>query len=132
MRIMTRFIVLDASDIDTEAAFWAAVLGGTVRASTENSAYPDWRDIQVDGETVLGVQLAPDHVPPQWPGTSPDRQRQQLHWDLYVARDEVESACREVAGLGASLLQRSDDPEAADGFHVFADPAGHPFCICWG
>src|SRR5699024_7635531 len=66
VRIMARLIVLDAADIDSEAAFWASVLGGTVRASAEGSAYPDWRDVQVDGEIVLGVQLAPDHVRPQW------------------------------------------------------------------
>lgn len=132
MRIVSRFIVFDAADIDAEAAFWASVLGGTVRASTDDGPYPDWRDVRVDGEVVLGVQLAPDHVAPQWLGTAPDRQRQQLHWDLYVARAEVEAACREVSDLGANLLQRAEDPEAADGFHVFADPAGHPFCICWG
>jgi len=35
--------------------------------------------------------------------------------------------------LGARLL-RDDDPVANpdDGFRVYADPAGHPFCIGWG
>lgn len=132
MDIVTKFVVLDAADIDAEARFWAAVLGGSVVASSEDSDYPGFRDVVVDGETVLGVQRAPDHVAPQWPGADPDRQQQQIHWDLYVARDDVESATREVTALGAGLLQRSAAPEAADGFHVFTDPAGHPFCICWG
>jgi hypothetical protein len=24
-----------------------------------------------------------------------------------------------------------EDPEAAEVFQVYADPAGHPFCLCW-
>ena len=23
------------------------------------------------------------------------------------------------------------DPEAAEIFQVYADPSGHPFCLCW-
>lgn len=36
------------------------------------------------------------------------------------------------------MLRRSrppkpvDNPEASEGFQVYADPAGHPFCLCWG
>jgi len=35
--------------------------------------------------------------------------------------------------LGATLLQTAKDP-AADGevFQMYADPAGHPFCLCRG
>ena len=25
----------------------------------------------------------------------------------------------------------ADDLDAAHGFIVYADPAGHPFCLCW-
>jgi hypothetical protein len=31
--------------------------------------------------------------------------------------------------LGARLLKPAEDP--ADDFQVYADPAGHSFCICW-
>jgi hypothetical protein len=37
-----------------------------------------------------------------------------------------------VIGLGARLLKAADDPNAEQGFQVYADPAGHPFCLCWG
>ena len=30
--------------------------------------------------------------------------------------------------LGAMVLKRV---EHADNFQVYADPAGHPFCLCW-
>ena len=29
------------------------------------------------------------------------------------------------------MLKSADDLEAAEGFQVYADPAGHPFCLCW-
>jgi len=33
--------------------------------------------------------------------------------------------------LGARLLQ-AGDLESDEGHQVYADPAGHPFCIGWG
>jgi hypothetical protein len=33
--------------------------------------------------------------------------------------------------LGATLLRAADDPASEDEiFQVYADPAGHPFCLC--
>jgi Glyoxalase-like domain len=40
-----------------------------------------------------------------------------------------EGGAHEVIALGANLLKPADGP--ADDFQVYADPAGHPFCICW-
>jgi hypothetical protein len=33
--------------------------------------------------------------------------------------------------LGARLLKGADDLDSSSGFQVYADPAGHPFCLCW-
>jgi hypothetical protein len=77
----------------------------------------------VDGTWQLGVQLAPNHVPPAWPDdTSP----QQIHLDFYL-----EAAHKKVLDLGGRLLKAADDPAIPSGFRVYADPAGHPFCLCW-
>jgi predicted enzyme related to lactoylglutathione lyase len=75
----------------------------------------------------VGVQLAPDHVPPEWPDGTP----QQIHLDLWV--DEIGAAHDQVMSLGAKLLKpaESDPPESPDNYQVYADPAGHPFCLCW-
>jgi predicted enzyme related to lactoylglutathione lyase len=120
MRINRQIIVLDAADLDTESAFWAGLLGGTVDAED------DWHSISVDGEWRLGIQLAPDHRRPEWPDGTP----QQIHLDLYV--DDVKTAHEEAVRLGAELLKAADDIESAQGYQVYADPAGHPFCLCWG
>lgn len=74
----------------------------------------------------MGVQLAPDLVPPDWPSPSPG---QQIHLDLHV--DDPVAAHEQVLALGARLLQ-DGDTAADEGYRVYADPAGHPFCIGWG
>jgi predicted enzyme related to lactoylglutathione lyase len=81
--------------------------------------------VLVDGSPRVGVQLAPDHVPPDWPDGSP----QQIHLDLWV--DDIDAAHEEVMSLGAKLLQVAGDSDEHDSFQVYADPAGHPFCLCW-
>ena len=119
MRINHQVVVFDAADLAGESAFWAAVLGGTVDAED------DWHTIYVDGQPRMSVQLAPGHVPPEWPDGTP----QQIHLDLYV--DDVKAAHDEVTSLGAKLLKPGDDTESAEGYQVYVDPAGHPFCLCW-
>ena len=112
-------IVLDAADLDAESTFWAGMLGGTVDGGDR------WRNVWVDGDWQLGVQLAPNHVPPDWPDGTP----QQVHLDLYV--DDFDAAHEQAIALGARLLKAADDRAASRGVQVYADPAGHPFCLCW-
>jgi len=120
MKISRTIIVLDAADLNAVSSFWAGLLGGTVHAED------DWHSVSVDGEWRIGVQLAPDHVPPEWPDGTP----QQIHLDLWI--DDLRSAHEEAVSLGARLLKPADDLSAREGFQVYADPAGHPFCLCWG
>ena len=120
MRITRQVVVFDAADIAAESTFWAGLLGGTVEADD------DWHMVCVDGEPRLGFQLAPNHIQPDWPDGTP----QQIHLDLYV--EDLAAAHEEALSLGARLLQPADGLDAADGFQVYADPAGHPFCLCWG
>ncbi|WP_043499046.1 VOC family protein [Georgenia sp. SUBG003] len=119
MRIKQQLVVFDAADLDAESRFWAGVLGGTVDADD------DWHTVSVDGEPRMAVQLAPDHVRPEWPHGNP----QQIHLDLWV--DDIDSAHQHVTALGAELLKAADENDEPDAFQVYADPAGHPFCLCW-
>jgi catechol 2,3-dioxygenase-like lactoylglutathione lyase family enzyme len=120
VQISRTIVVLDAADLDAASSFWAGLLGGRVEAED------DWHSIYVDGEPRMAVQLAPDHVAPQWPDGAP----QQIHLDLYV--EDIAVAHQEAMALGARLLQAAGNPAADEGFQVYADPAGHPFCLCWG
>ena len=121
MRINDQVVVFDAADLAAESRFWAGVLGGSVDAEA------DWHMVYVDGAPQVGVQLAPDHVPPEWPDGTP----QQIHLDLWV--DDFGAAHDEVMSLGAKLLKPAEErpPESPDNYQVYADPAGHPFCLCW-
>lgn len=63
----------------------------------------------------LAFQLSSDQRPPTWPSPAV---LQQMHLDVMV--ENIAEATPRVVALGASKL---------DGKDVFADPAGHPFCL---
>ena len=120
MRLRRLIHVFDAPDLHAESSFWAALLDGTVEADG------DWHSVIVDGEWRLGFQLAPNHVPPVWPDGP---QQQQIHLDVWV--DDLAEAHERALALGARLLKPADDPATRhEVFQVYADPAGHPFCLC--
>jgi predicted enzyme related to lactoylglutathione lyase len=120
MRIKNQVVVFDASDLTAESSFWAGILGGTVDAEG------DWHMVMVEGKPRIGVQLKANHVPPDWPGGTPP---QQIHLDLWV--EDFEAAHAHVMSLGARVLKPAEAVESVDNFQVYADPAGHPFCLCW-
>ena len=64
----------------------------------------------------MSIVPTPGHSP-DWPGP---RRPQQLHLDIRV--DDADAAEREVLALGAKRLPGE----------LFADPAGHPFCLVFG
>jgi catechol 2,3-dioxygenase-like lactoylglutathione lyase family enzyme len=119
MRIRHQVVVFDAVDLEAESRFWAGVLGGVVDRED------DWHMVIVDGEPRVGVQLAPEHVAPDWP----EGGEQQIHLDLWV--DDFAESHAAVTELGATLLKSVDPEPSDDSFQVYADPAGHPFCLCW-
>jgi predicted enzyme related to lactoylglutathione lyase len=120
MRIMHQVVVFDAADLTAESSFWAGVLDGTVDAEDA------WHMVIVEGERRVAVQLAPNHVPPDWPDGTPP---QQIHLDLWV--DDFGAAHDRVMSLGAKVLKPAEYVSPDDNFQVYADPAGHPFCLCW-
>jgi catechol 2,3-dioxygenase-like lactoylglutathione lyase family enzyme len=120
MKLTRQIVVFDTADLEAESTFWSGLLGGTVDADD------DWHTVYVDGEPRLGFQLAPNHVKPDWPDGEP----QQIHLDLYI--DDIRSAHAEAMAVGARLLKPAEDLDAEEGFQVYADPSGHPFCLCWG
>jgi catechol 2,3-dioxygenase-like lactoylglutathione lyase family enzyme len=118
-----RSVVLDCPDPRALARFYAGILGGEPQ-----DADPDWVVLQVPGGPRLAFQSAPDLRPPEWPRS--DRNAQQFHIDLDAGStwEEVDEAEKRVLALGARVLD-AEDYETKD-FRVYADPAGHPFCLC--
>lgn len=104
-------VALDCPDPYALAIFYSELLGWPV---TYRSA--DWVVVAPDDTSSgLAFQRAPDYRAPTWP--DPDVP-QQIHFDVMV-EDPAEAGPRVVA-LGARPLA---------GENVYADPAGHPFCL---
>jgi catechol 2,3-dioxygenase-like lactoylglutathione lyase family enzyme len=111
--------VLDCRDPRGLGRFYAQMLGMRVNEDGE-----DWVVIGRDvGWRELAFQRVADYVPPQWPDP---RRPQQMHLDIRVT--DVDDAERTVLALGARRLPASYESN----FRVFADPAGHPFCLVFG
>lgn len=105
-------VVIDCREPRTLASFYSALLGLPVTHESD-----DWVVIAEDDRTSgFAFQLAPDHQPPAWP--DPTRP-QQFHIDVMV--DDLEVADSAATAIGATRLSAGD--------HVYADPAGHPFCL---
>ncbi|AIR98763.1 VOC family protein [Streptomyces glaucescens] len=113
-------VVLDCPDPRKLAGFYAEVLGGTVKAEEDGS----WVSLKLPDGQDLAFQAAPGFVPPKWPAADAS---QQFHLDLDV--EDLDAAEQGVLALGATVLDAGD---RSRGWRVYADPAGHPFCLCAG
>lgn len=124
--------VMDCTDARELAEFYRQLLGYQYRPGDEPSAdgpgdVLDWLVLRdANGANRLAFQLVEKLPKATWPeGPIP----QQLHLDLSVPSVEEFNAQHERAlALGATELRdRSNDPQ--EPLRVYADPAGHPFCI---
>ena len=132
-----RQTVLDTTDPRRLAEFYRQLFGLRYRPGDEppGSGQPDpkGRDWLVLKSPVGGAALAFQKVEELPEATWPDGPvAQQLHLDTTVSTaTDLDVQHERVLALGARLLQdRSDDPE--EPLRVYADPAGHPFCIFVG
>jgi catechol 2,3-dioxygenase-like lactoylglutathione lyase family enzyme len=104
-------VVLDCPDPAALAAFYAALLRLPVTYRDD-----DWVVVAAsDTSAGLAFQRAPGNQPPTWPNPAVP---QQFHLDIMV--EDPASAGPRVLALGAVKL---------NGQNVYADPAGHPFCL---
>jgi len=104
-------LIVDCPDPMAEARFWSAVLGDPI-------TYADDDFTVVSASTAasgLAFQRAPGLTPSTWPDPAVP---QQMHLDVMV--DDQDAAGEAVLALGARRLP---------GDHVYADLAGHPFCL---
>lgn len=109
-------VVLDCADPLSTAEFYSALLAVPIARNED-----DWVQLAPVGGVALAFQLAPDHVPPQWPGAE---HPQQFHLDVDVP--DLDVAEQQVLAIGA----RKHEVQPGTTFRVFLDPAGHPFCLC--
>jgi hypothetical protein len=106
-------VTIDAPDASALARFYAALTGMAVTYDGPEGAL-----ISADGRSLMFQQITGYH-PPRWPDPA---HPQQAHLDLVV--DDLNAGEARALELGASRLDAGGDR-----FRVFADPAGHPFCL---
>lgn len=104
-------VIFDCPDLGALANFYSTLLNQPITYVSDDFV------VVAANDTTSGIafQRVADHRAPTWPdGSVP----QQLHFDIMV--ENVAGAVAGVLALGAIQL---------DGQDVFADPAGHPFCL---
>jgi len=104
-------LILDCPDPRSLGRFYSELLGQPVTYDSEDFV------VVAENDTTSGLafQLALNHRPPTWPSPAIP---QQMHLDIMV--ESIAVATARILALGARKL---------DGEDVFADPAGHPFCL---
>jgi catechol 2,3-dioxygenase-like lactoylglutathione lyase family enzyme len=104
-------VILDCPDPAALAAFYSSLLGQPITYRSD-----DFVVVAADDTSSgLAFQLAAGHRRPTWPDPAVP---QQFHLDVMV--EDVTLAGPRVLALGAVQL---------GGENVYADPAGHPFCL---
>jgi catechol 2,3-dioxygenase-like lactoylglutathione lyase family enzyme len=115
-------VVLDCTDPRQLAEFYRSLLGGVVNQPDRRWALGEgWATLHSPSGLVLAFQRVADYRPPQWPDPA---MPQQFHLDFGVT--DLDRAQEEVLAAGATLLDGGSDSRS---WRVYADPAGHPFCL---
>lgn len=107
-------IAVDALEIPRVRPFWRAALDYVDGPTTEGDV-TDLRDPRGIGAPVWFQQMS-----------SPRPQRNRIHLDVWVARDQVDERLAAVLDAGGTLVSDASAPQ----FWVVADPEGNEICLC--
>ena len=107
-------VTVNAPDALDLARFYAVITGGMTKGNSH------WATVTGPNGDIAFQQVQ-DFRPPVWPvGEVP----MQLHLDFFV--DDLAVTGARVLAAGATRL---DFQPNSDHCFVYADPAGHPFCL---
>jgi catechol-2,3-dioxygenase len=114
-----RGITLDCADPQHLASFYRELLGATKTAEDGQ----EWITLAEPKTGVLiSFQRARHYRPPVWP---PEETGQQMMLHLEIKVDDLAAAAARAESLGATRMEF----QPQDHVRVYADPAGHPFCL---
>ena len=103
---------VNAPDALALAQFYAEITDGDAHGTSR------WAAV-IGPNAFIAFQQVADFQPTSWPGGS-----MQMHLDFFV--DDLEATGARARAAGAVLL---DYQPNSDHCFVYADPAGHPFCL---
>ena len=110
-------LVLDCTDPDALAPFWAGALGYDVVGGA--GAY-----VLLLPKEPGAPQLLLQRVP------EVKSAKNRMHLDIHVADIDAEAA--RLEGLGATRVSSSAFDEHGTQWHLMADPEGNELCVCNG
>ncbi|HEY0951972.1 VOC family protein [Nocardioides sp.] len=105
---------VNAPDAIALARFYAEITGGVATGSER------WA-LVTGPNGDIGFQQVAEHRPPTWPEGEVGMQ---LHLEFFA--DDLETTGARVLAAGATRFEHQPN---ADHCIVYADPAGHPFCL---
>jgi hypothetical protein len=111
-------LILECDDAEGLARFWQKVLD-----LPEPEGDSDWLTLRWEPVGRFSFHRVAGYRPPSWPG---DRGEQHVHFDLLV--DDLGDASLAVERAGARPLTEVLNP-GPKAWRIYADPAGHPFCL---
>ncbi|MHA6806015.1 VOC family protein [Salinifilum ghardaiensis] len=116
--------VLDCPNPRALAQFYGRLLGWEI---DEGESDPEWVELADPfGGARLAFQQDPEFRRPTWPDAELP---QMAHLDVRVS--SLDAAHERALAAGARQLPQPPDRREAS-FRVYADPVGHPFCLCAG
>ena len=110
-------VALDCPDALVLADFYGRVTGW----KSDPQDGDTWVELRSESGATIAFQQVTDYEPPDWPA---GLLSQQAHLDFDVA--DLDVGEQQVLAIGARKASVQPDP---DGWRVFLDPAGHPFCL---
>ena len=107
-------VTVNAPDAIVLARFYAVITDGVAKGNSR------WATV-TGPNADIAFQQVDNFRPPTWPA---DSVPMQLHLDFFV--DDLAATGARVLAAGAT---RFDFQPNSDHCFVYADPAGHPFCL---
>jgi predicted enzyme related to lactoylglutathione lyase len=110
-------LVIDCSDLDRSAEFWAGVLGYTAEVTPSRR----YRSLLPADADAYGIEILLQRVP------EAKHEKNRLHLDLRTR--DLEAEVSRVVGLGATAVSGQAVIEEGWRWHILADPDGNEFCV---
>ena len=113
-----RAVTIDCPDANALADFYSELLGWPVTKREGR-----WAQISDGTSPAIDFQQVEDHRRPAWPDPGLPTQ---VHFEIGV--EDIAAGQGRVLSLGAELLAVVEE-DTENLYRVYADPAGHPFCL---
>lgn len=115
MTVQLAGVVLDATDPNLLATFWAHALGWSVREADHGAV-----DLEPADATSFGLRLRP--------GARPKEGQNRMHFDLTTtSADDQRDTVAELVAMGGGHIDIGQD--GSETHVVLADPEGNELCI---